>query len=100
LRTRKAQPSDLDNVRVFLHQRLTQRDPVLFIAEAYGRAVGFPHLYPSFSSLSMARIFILNNLFVVPEARRPHCRGDPALPFHRDHQHRRSGALCLGRLAA
>jgi hypothetical protein len=43
-----AQPSDLDNVRVFLHQRLTQRDAVLFIAEAYGRAAGFTQLFPRF----------------------------------------------------
>ncbi len=33
---------------------------MLFIAEAGGRAVGFTQLYPSFSSVSMARIFILN----------------------------------------
>ncbi|MGH9584498.1 MAG: GNAT family N-acetyltransferase [Bryobacteraceae bacterium] len=32
--------------------------------------MGFKHLFPSFSSLSAARIFILNDLFVRPEARR------------------------------
>ncbi len=64
------QPSERDRVRDFLHQRLTQGDAVLFIAEAGGRAVGFTQLYPSFSLVSMARIFILNDLFVVPEARR------------------------------
>jgi len=32
--------------------------------------MGFTQLYPSFSSVSAARIFILNDLFVVPEARR------------------------------
>lgn len=64
------QPCELDRVRDFLSERLTQGDSVLFIAEADGRAVGFTQLYPSFSSVSMARIFILNDLFVVPEARR------------------------------
>lgn len=64
------QPSELDRVRAFLHQRLTQADSVLFIAETDGRALGFTQLYPSFSSVSMAPIFILNDLFVVPEARR------------------------------
>ncbi|MEA5416405.1 GNAT family N-acetyltransferase [Synechococcus sp. BA-132 BA5] len=64
------QPSERDRVREFLNERLTQGDSVLFIAEAAGRAVGFTQLYPSFSSISMARIFILNDLFVVPEARR------------------------------
>ena len=34
-----------------------------------GAAVGFTQLYPSFSSGAMARIFILNDLFVAPEAR-------------------------------
>ena len=35
-----------------------------------GSAVGFTQLFPSFSSVSAARIFILNDLFVSPEARR------------------------------
>lgn len=64
------QPCERDRVRAFLLQRLTQTDSVLFIAAADGRALGFTQLYPSFSSVSMARIFILNDLFVVPEARR------------------------------
>lgn len=64
------QPSERDRVRGFLSERLTQGDSVLLIAEADGRAVGFTQLYPSFSSVSMARIFILNDLFVRPEARR------------------------------
>ena len=34
-----------------------------------GAAVGFTQLYPSFTSVRMARIFILNDLFVLPEAR-------------------------------
>ncbi|MCP9931121.1 GNAT family N-acetyltransferase [Cyanobium sp. AMD-g] len=64
------QPSELDRVRAFLKQRLVQGDSALLIAEADRRALGFTQLYPSFSSVSMARIFILNDLFVVPEARR------------------------------
>jgi GNAT superfamily N-acetyltransferase len=35
-----------------------------------GQAVGFTQLYPSFSSVSMARVFVLNDLFVAPTARR------------------------------
>jgi len=35
----------------------------------YVKALGFTQLYPSFSSVSMARTFILNDLFVVPQAR-------------------------------
>ena len=32
-------------------------------------ALGFAQLYPSFTSAGMARIFVLNDLFVQPEAR-------------------------------
>ena len=32
--------------------------------------MGFTQLYPSFSSVSLARTFILNDLFVVPGRRR------------------------------
>ena len=32
--------------------------------------MGFTQLYPSFSSVSLARTFILNDLFVVPSHRR------------------------------
>jgi GNAT superfamily N-acetyltransferase len=35
-----------------------------------GRLEAVAQLYPSFSSGAMARIFILNDLFVAPEARR------------------------------
>jgi GNAT superfamily N-acetyltransferase len=64
-----AQPSDEDAVRTFLRSRLVNQDSVLFVAEADGRAIGFAQLYPSFSSVSMAPILILNDLFVSPEAR-------------------------------
>ncbi|WP_094584444.1 GNAT family N-acetyltransferase [Synechococcus sp. BO 8801] len=64
------QPSEPDRVRAFLKERLAQGDSVLLMAEADGLVLGFTQLYPSFSSVSMAPIFILNDLFVVPETRR------------------------------
>src|SRR5690554_7423307 len=64
------QPSDEAAVRGFLRKRFEQRDSVLFVAEVEGRAVGFTQLYPTFSSVSMARTFVLNDLFVSPEARK------------------------------
>ena len=57
------QPSDEAAVRGFLRKRFEQRDSVLFVAEVEGRAVGFTQLYPTFSSVSMARTFVLNDLF-------------------------------------
>jgi ribosomal protein S18 acetylase RimI-like enzyme len=44
---------------------------VIFLALGPDRsAIGFTQLYPSFSSASAKRIFILNDLFVDPGARR------------------------------
>jgi ribosomal protein S18 acetylase RimI-like enzyme len=62
---------DLARAREFLRQRLEHHQSFVFLAEARdGSALGFTQLYPSFSSLSAARIFILNDLFVHPQARR------------------------------
>ena len=63
------QPSDHDAARAFLEVRLTQNDTVIFLAD-HGGPVGFTQLFPSFSSVSVKRLWILNDLFVKPEARR------------------------------
>lgn len=62
--------SDLPAAREFLRQRFEHGESTLFIARQAGAAVGFCQLYPSFSSVSLARTFILNDLFVLPSARR------------------------------
>ncbi len=67
------QPPDLPGARQFLEARLRGRDTVLVLAvrdDAPGTGVGFVQLYPSFSSVSMKPIWILNDLFVAPAARR------------------------------
>jgi GNAT superfamily N-acetyltransferase len=64
------QPSDTAGARQFLLDRFRYNQSVVFIAFKDKRAVGFTQLYPSFSSGSLAQIFILNDLFVVPEMRR------------------------------
>lgn len=63
-------PPDLEDGRRFLYDRMERNESVIFIALEEGKAVGFMQLYPSFSSGAMARIFILNDLFVAPDARR------------------------------
>jgi GNAT superfamily N-acetyltransferase len=60
---------DLEGGRRFLHDRMERNESVVFIAFMDGKGVGFTQLYPSFSSGAMARIFILNDLFVAPEVR-------------------------------
>ena len=64
------QPSEPDRARCFLLERLEHHQSVILLAFEGAAAVGFTQLYPSFSSGAMARIFILNDLFVAPEARR------------------------------
>jgi ribosomal protein S18 acetylase RimI-like enzyme len=63
-------PGDLEGARRFLRERMERDESVVFVAFENGNAIGFTQLYPSFSSGAMARIFILNDLFVDPEARR------------------------------
>lgn len=67
-------PSDLDGARRFLADRLERGESAIFVAllerEGQEVAVGFTQLYPSFSSTRMGRIWVLNDLFVAPEARR------------------------------
>jgi ribosomal protein S18 acetylase RimI-like enzyme len=63
-------PTDLEGARRFLRARLEANESVVFVAEGDGRLAGFTQLYPSFSSGSMNRVWILNDLFVAPERRR------------------------------
>lgn len=64
------QSTDLDRARAFLRERLEAADSAILIARsADGRAEGFVQLYPSFTSVGCGRIYILNDLFVTPEAR-------------------------------
>ena len=63
------QPSNLDASRAFLEERLQQDDSVIFLADR-GGAAGFAQLFPSFSSPSLKRLWLLNDLFVKSGARR------------------------------
>jgi len=62
--------SDVSAARTFLADRFDQGESTLFIAFDGKTPMGFTQLYPSFSSVSLARIFILNDLFVHEQARR------------------------------
>ena len=64
------QPADLPRARRFLAERLSQRQSTVLVAEATdGEALGFVQLYPCFSSIRAAPVFILSDLFVAPSAR-------------------------------
>lgn len=61
---------DLPAARDFLQARLNNGESAMFIALEEHSAVGFAQVYPSFSSVALARIFILNDLFVHASGRR------------------------------
>jgi GNAT superfamily N-acetyltransferase len=63
------QPSEPERARRFLLERLEHSESVIFLSFEDTSAIGFTQLYPSFSSGAMTQIFILNDLFVAPEAR-------------------------------
>jgi ribosomal protein S18 acetylase RimI-like enzyme len=64
-------PGDLELATRFIRERLANGESAVFLAEdEEGKAVGFVQLYPTFSSVSAARVFVLNDLFIAPEARR------------------------------
>jgi hypothetical protein len=58
------QSSDIEAARNFIQDRFQQCDSTILVAIDNGQAIGFTQLYPSYSSVSMKRIWILNDLFV------------------------------------
>lgn len=63
--------SDVVLARAFLQQRMEREQSVVFVASrGDGPTLGFTQLYPGFSSVSAAPTLTLNDLFVVPQARR------------------------------
>lgn len=63
------QPGDAGAGRTFLAARIGANEAVVLMASMAAVAVGFCQLYPIFSSVSMRRAWLLNDLFVDPAAR-------------------------------
>ncbi len=64
------QPGDLGRARDFLTARLERGEILSFIARVDGLPAGFTNIYPSFSSVSMRPIWVLNDLFIKDAFRR------------------------------
>jgi ribosomal protein S18 acetylase RimI-like enzyme len=58
------QPSDLDAARAFIQERFEKNDSTIFVVRDNGLMVGITQLFPTLSSVSMKRVWILNDLFV------------------------------------
>jgi GNAT superfamily N-acetyltransferase len=65
-----SQKPDLLASRRFLKDRLERGQSEIWVAVESDQVVGFVQLYPLFSSVSLGPILVLNDLFVVPGARR------------------------------
>ena len=65
------QAPDPDGARRFLAERIARGESVILLASGDGGLpTGFTQLYPFFSSVRMRHVWVLNDLFVAPEARR------------------------------
>ena len=61
-----------DSSRKFLETRLKRKESVIYLALAddADKLLGYCQLFPSYSSLSLKRVWILNDIFVAEDARR------------------------------
>lgn len=66
------QKSDIDSAKLFLSERIKKNESVIFFAmdDIEKAGMGFVQLYPTFSSVSMKRAWILNDLFVHEDFRK------------------------------
>ncbi|HET7657138.1 MAG TPA: GNAT family N-acetyltransferase [Bacillales bacterium] len=64
------QESDPVSCKKFIQERMKNHESIIFMAVEDGNPLGFVQLYPSFSSVSMKRLWILNDLFVEMSARK------------------------------
>lgn len=64
------QSSDLKGAETYIKKRLENKESVIFVVKDKQEYVGFIQLYPTFSSISMKRAWILNDLYVDEQARK------------------------------
>lgn len=62
------QPAN-DKTHQYVTDRLTRNEAVVFIARLDGVAVGFTMIYPTYSTVALAPIWLLNDLYVDESAR-------------------------------
>ncbi|PGL67484.1 GNAT family N-acetyltransferase [Bacillus sp. AFS055030] len=63
------QESNLNGAIDFITERINNKDSVIFLVKEEDQSIGFTQLYPSFSSVSMKKLWILNDLYVTETAR-------------------------------
>jgi GNAT superfamily N-acetyltransferase len=63
------QPEDIDGATQFLQERMEKNETVILLALEDGEVVGFTQLFPIFSSVSMRKAWLLNDLYVQEDQR-------------------------------
>lgn len=58
------QQPDMEKAKAFLTERLRNNDSAIYLAYAGDEAAGFMQLYPIFSSVSLCKAWLLNDLFI------------------------------------
>jgi len=65
--------SNLAKCEKFITKRLSNKDSIIYLAAIENKPAGFIQIYPSFSSVAMQPIWVLNDLFVSKEYRKLGC---------------------------
>lgn len=63
------QEPDIATSKLFLKKRMKRKETVIFVAEERDELIGFTQLFPIFSSVSMKRTWLLNDLYVNERSR-------------------------------
>lgn len=58
---------DIVSAASYIKERIENNESVIFVVQDGDDYIGFTQLYPSYSSLSMKRTWILNDLYVEKE---------------------------------
>ncbi|WP_404353500.1 GNAT family N-acetyltransferase [Exiguobacterium aurantiacum] len=61
--------SDVEGAKSYMKARIENKESVIFVVKNEQEYLGFIQLYPTFSSISMNKSWILNDMFVKEEAR-------------------------------
>ncbi|WLH24455.1 GNAT family N-acetyltransferase [Pseudomonas sp. FP215] len=62
--------SDLTRSTAFIQQRFYLGESIIIVALVNNEIIGFTQLFPSFSSVTLERLWILNDLYVEASKRR------------------------------
>lgn len=59
-----------DELRTFIRNRINNKDSEIFVAVIDDKLVGYTQLFPSFSTINLCKIWILNDLYISATFRR------------------------------